>query len=143
MSFRKYLIPLLIISLLALGALGFAQSTTTGDVSGTVTDSSGAVVPNAPVTLKNNSTGRTQSTNTNGTGAYRFSLVQPGDYIVEASSSGFQPASRPVSVTLGAATTANLKLDPNSKIETVEVTGDIASVETENANLNTTFNSKQ
>lgn len=49
-----------------------AQSLTTGDITGTVTDPSGAVVPNAQVMLKNLDSGTTQTRNTNAQGVYRF-----------------------------------------------------------------------
>jgi hypothetical protein len=54
-----------------------AQSLVSGDLTGTVTDPSGAVVPAATVTLKSDTTGATHTTTTNSSGAYRFSLLQP------------------------------------------------------------------
>ena len=58
----------------------FGQSLTSGGVTGTVTDPSGAAVPNATVTLKNNDTGAAASVTSNDTGAYRFALLNPGSY---------------------------------------------------------------
>jgi len=55
----------------------WAQTATTGQVTGAVTDPSGAVVGNASVTLKNTDTGRVQTAKTNDAGLYNFSLVQP------------------------------------------------------------------
>jgi carboxypeptidase family protein len=55
----------------------FGQSLTTGGVTGTVTDPSGAAVANATVTLKNNDTGAAVSGVSNSTGAYRFALLNP------------------------------------------------------------------
>ena len=57
-----------------------AQSLISGDLTGTVTDPSGAVVPNATVTLKSDATGETRTATTNANGAYRFSLLGPGSY---------------------------------------------------------------
>jgi len=54
-----------------------AQSSTTGEISGTVSDPSGAVVSNVPVTLKNIDKGYTQSATTNSQGAYRFPALDP------------------------------------------------------------------
>ena len=59
-----------------------AQSLVSGDLTGTVTDPSGAVVPGATVTLKNDATGATRTTTTNSSGSYRFSLLQPGSYTI-------------------------------------------------------------
>ncbi|HEX4748963.1 MAG TPA: carboxypeptidase-like regulatory domain-containing protein [Bryobacteraceae bacterium] len=57
---------------------------TTGGIAGTVTDPTGAFIPNATATLKSLSNGSTQTTTTNAQGAFSFSLLQPGDYTVEA-----------------------------------------------------------
>ena len=54
-----------------------AQSLVTGDLTGTVTDPSGAVVSGATVTAKSTGTGASRTTTTNSNGAYRFSLLQP------------------------------------------------------------------
>ena len=62
---------------LALLPTSFAQTTTTSELSGTVADPSGAVVPNAKVALKSVETGSAQSSQTNATGFYKFSLLQP------------------------------------------------------------------
>ena len=66
------------------GVYGFAQSVTSGDLTGTVTDASGAVVPQATVTLKSTSDGSSQTTGTNQSGSYHFSLLKPGNYVVRA-----------------------------------------------------------
>src|SRR5215470_20152107 len=87
-----------------------AQNLTSGDVVGTITDPSGAILPNAAVTLKNSGTGQTQTTTTNMTGAYRFSLLTPGAYTVSANASGFETISRPVTVAVGQASTLNMQL---------------------------------
>ena len=70
------LVVTVVLGILAISAS--AQSLTSGDVTGTVTDPSGAVVGNATVTLKNNQTGSTQSHAADGQGVYRFSLLAPG-----------------------------------------------------------------
>src|ERR1700686_2517345 len=72
-----------------LTAVAPAQSTQTGDVTGTVTDPSGAVVPGASVTLKSLDTGGSQSTTTNQSGDFRFTLLKPGRYSVSATQTVF------------------------------------------------------
>ena len=121
----------------------WAQTATTGQVTGAVTDPSGAVVPNASVTLKSTDTGRTQTAKTNAAGLYNFSLVQPGNYTLTVNAQGFQASSRNLTVALGSNTAANLQLSLSSTSETLEVTGNLATVETEDANLNTTFDARQ
>src|SRR6185437_4243937 len=73
-----------------------AQSTTSGDIAGSVTDPSGASIPDATVTIKNNGTGATNTATTNGTGGYRFSLLPPGTYMLSVTQSGFGTQQRQV-----------------------------------------------
>ena len=77
-------LALVLFVLSLLGLYGFAQSVTSGDLSGTVTDTSGAIIPEATVTLKSTSEGTSQTTITNQSGNYHFSLLKPGNYIVSA-----------------------------------------------------------
>jgi hypothetical protein len=121
----------------------WAQTTTTGDISGVVTDPTGAVIPNASVALKNVDTGSTQSATTNSQGSYRFALLSPGNYSVSASATGFQPVTQRVNVSLGSSASGNLQLSLSSSSTTVEVTGQTTAVETDNANLNTNFSPEQ
>src|SRR5580698_7204505 len=77
-------------SLLLLATVSFSQTMTTGDIVGTATDVSGAIVPNATVTIKLVDTNETHSAKTNTNGQYRFSLLQPGDYTVTADATGLK-----------------------------------------------------
>src|ERR1700730_15837015 len=72
-----------------------AQTTTTGSIAGKVTDPSGAVVPDAKVSLRDVDKGSAQETKANKDGVYRFDLLAPGNYSVSATSSGFQTTTRP------------------------------------------------
>ena len=71
-------------------SLTWAQSSTTGALRGTVTDSTSAVVPGVTVTLTNNATSQSQTTTTDSKGSYRFSLLAPGAYAVTFSAQGFK-----------------------------------------------------
>jgi len=97
------------------------QSLTTGDITGTVTDPSKAVLPNAPVILKSLDTGATQTTATNQQGVYRFRLLKPGSYSVEISQPGFQQIERKLDVAVGQIVTADLSLQLGQTTQTVEV----------------------
>ena len=57
-----------------------AQTIVTGGFSGTITDPTGAIVPEANLTLTNTSTGENFVTTSTATGGYAFSLLKPGDY---------------------------------------------------------------
>lgn len=113
----------------------FGQSLTTGGVTGTVTDPSGAAVPNATVTLKNNDTGAAVSGVSNSTGAYRFALLNPGSYTVSVAAPGFSGVHQNVSVAVGQSSTVNVKLEVAAFATTVEVTAQGGVLQTDNGNV--------
>src|ERR1700723_3691136 len=121
-----------------------AQTQTTGEITGVVTDQSGAAVPSAKITLKDNSKGTTVTTETNKDGVYHFQLLLPSNYTVSATSSGFQEAKRTVNVELGQATSADIQLTIGSASVTVTVEAQNQPLlQTENGNVATTFNHQQ
>jgi hypothetical protein len=74
----RFLPTLLLFTLVSVFA--FSQSSTSGSITGVVTDPSGAVVPNAKVTITSDATGQVLNTTTNGERFYRFAFLQPGSY---------------------------------------------------------------
>jgi outer membrane receptor protein involved in Fe transport len=135
----RFLAALALLFSLAIPA--FSQSTTAGDVTGTVTDPSGAVVPNAKVAAKSEASGSSLSTTTNGEGAYRFSLLQPGSYVLRVEASGFQPANGKVQVSVGQVIAANFQLAVSGGVTTVEVTA--GAINTDTADNTTGVNLQQ
>src|ERR1039457_6320423 len=71
-------------------AMAFAQ--TGGQITGEVSDPTGALVPNATVTVTNSATNMARTTTTNTSGLYSFPALTPGMYQVKAVASGFQTA---------------------------------------------------
>ncbi len=65
-----------------------------GSVAGKITDNTGAIVPNAPVSLKNEATGVTQNGDSNASGEFLFQLLNPGSYTLTVSSQGFKTVER-------------------------------------------------
>jgi len=124
---------------LTVGQAAYAQSNISGDIYGTVTDPSGAVVTNASVTLKNQSTGATYAATTSTSGSYRFSLLKPGPYVVTATAPGFQTSSLQLAVATGQITLGDIKLSVGQGTQTVEVTELEPLLHTENAQLSTSF----
>jgi Carboxypeptidase regulatory-like domain/TonB dependent receptor-like, beta-barrel len=120
-----------------------AQSVTSGDIVGVVADPSGAVLPNVSVTLKSNAKGNMQVQSTNSHGTYRFSLLAPGSYTVSVAAPGFQEAMMSGVVTIGQATTLNIVLSLGGATSTVEVTSDAPLLQTENADVSTSFSQTQ
>src|SRR5260370_22083458 len=68
----------------------YGQTAGTGAMVGTVTDSSGAVIPGATVEAVNASTGQPRTVTTGADGSYRFALLPPGAYNVKFSANGFK-----------------------------------------------------
>jgi hypothetical protein len=138
---KSYVLSLIaVVILLACGialhpATSFGQSLTSGGVTGTITDPSGAAVPNVTVTLKNNDTGASQTTTTNDTGAYRFALLDPGNYTVSTNAQGFQGTKQGVAIAVGQSSTVDLKLQVATAATTVEVSAQGGAVQTDNGNV--------
>src|SRR5271163_2659064 len=69
---------------------GVARAQSSGDLTGTVSDPSGAVIPNANVTLTSVETGKQRTTTSNGAGIFDFPSLDVGDYNLSASATGFE-----------------------------------------------------
>jgi hypothetical protein len=137
------LAAVLCVVILTLVSRPMAQNIVTGGISGTVTDPSGAVISSATINLKSNTTGETQTTITGATGLYNFPLLKPGSYTVSISQTGFRTFNETVDVPLGQIATANIKLVVGNTSETVEVSGQVPLLQTEDANISTTYNEAQ
>jgi len=115
----------------------------TGSITGTVTDASGAVVTGAKVTLTNEGTGASLSTSAGSDGGYKFTPLRIGSYKVDASAQGFKTSSEPhISVDVGSNVLVNLKLQPGSVNETIEVTSEAPLLQTQDASVGQVVNQK-
>ena len=111
----------LILACLLAAVSVFAQSTT-GGVNGTITDTTGAVVPGTSVTLSNVGTGVEVTTEANATGFFVFVNVQPGNFTLVAEQTGFKTALLPTfNVGVNQTVTQNLSLEVGAVTETIEV----------------------
>jgi hypothetical protein len=121
----------------------FAQ-TTSGDLVGTVRDPSGAVIPNAAVTVTNVATGVAVSLKSGDSGEFRASNLLPGKYDLAVSSSGFQPYTlHGVTVELNKASTTNVTLSVGANT-TVEVAAEAGvALDTTTTNLTQTFSNTE
>ena len=104
-------------------------------VSGIVTDSQGGAVPNAKISIKNVATNVSLETATNASGAYTAPNLNPGDYTVSVSASGFSTAVSKVTLTVGAKQEMNFSLVVGQLTQTVEVTGAAVQVELTNSTI--------
>jgi hypothetical protein len=101
---------------------------------GTVTDSTGAGVPNAKIVATENNTGISRNGQTNDSGNYVFSDLTPGNYSVSAEQTGFKRAVRPqIDVIVNSTVRVDLVLQPGEVSETVNVTAESPILQTERA----------
>ena len=120
-----------------------AQSGTSGAISGTVTDASGAVIANASVTATEIGTKATRAGQTDAGGHYLFSQVNPGTYRIVVRLTGFADAvSEPTPVGVGRDVALNFTLQVNSATQTVEVTAQQGLLSLDNPNTSTTLEAK-
>lgn len=123
--------------------VAFAQTTTTGAISGVITDQSGAAVANASITLTNTATRASQKAVSSGSGSYRFDLLAPGTYQIQVNSSGFANLESLVIVNSSQVVAADLKLAVGSESQTIEVSTVAALINAENGNVATTVTQLQ
>lgn len=128
--------------MIALFVLGFSQALRGQAVSatlvGTVTDNSGAIVPQATVTITESATGITHTDITNGSGNYTFPNLTPGTYSVTITSKGFKKEVRAgIDVAVNTTTRVDIVLQPGAVTETVTVTGAPPIMETDRADVST------
>jgi len=120
---------------LSAGAPAWAQAGR-GDINGTVTDPSGAVIPGAAVTALNHATGIAQSTVTTRGGLYSFVSLNPGTYEVTASHKGFENVAEDnVSVSVDQVSTVNIALRVGSVRDTVTVSASLDLLDTSNSTV--------
>jgi len=133
----------LVVMALLVPSVVLAQSTTNGAISGTVTDSTGAVIPNLSVALKSLEKGFTQEAKTNTQGFYQFPLLEPGTYSITIAAPSFKTLTETVTVSVGANAIINPKLEVGAAGTTVEVSAESALLQTESSEVSTTFNARE
>jgi outer membrane receptor protein involved in Fe transport len=115
-----------------------AAQSTSASLSGTVTDSSRAVVPGATVDVLNNDTGTHRRATTNGAGIYSVPVLPPGNYTIEVEKAGFKDVKRPdVVLHVQDAVDIPFVLSVGSSTETVTVTAGAPILNTQDATVGT------
>jgi hypothetical protein len=115
-----------------------------GNIIGTVTDPSGADVPDAKVTATDLAKGITQTTTTNAAGHYSLNNLTPGNYTVAIEAKGFKKfVQESLPVIVGTSSTLNTTLEVGSATESVTVTGAPPLIETDRAEVSTDLSSGQ
>src|SRR5258708_6880147 len=129
------------VSIFGFAAAAWAQN---GSISGTVSDSTGAVVASAQVSVRDILTGAARVTTTNSQGFFEFLAVRPSKYELTVEAKGFEKAvKRDIDVVVGMESHLNLALRPGSASETVEVTVEVPLIEPEKTNVSYSIESRQ
>jgi hypothetical protein len=113
-----------------------------GTFSGTVTDASGAVVPQARISIKNVATDISTTTLTNSEGLYSAPNLLPGEYELTISATGFKTEIRSgINLTVGAQQVLNITLQVGDTAQQIQVTGAAPVVELASSTINAVVSS--
>ncbi len=135
--------PAALLTLLILCTTVAFGQLTTADILGTVTDASGAVVPNATVTLTNLGTNQTRVAQSSGSGDYTFTLLPVGHYSVSVKATGFEASiNKDLSVEAGDRARNDVHLQTGSASTTVEVQATTPLLQADSATVSSTVTAK-
>jgi hypothetical protein len=145
LPYMKVVLQLCLLSvLLAFGLVvtGLAQAPV-GDISGTVYDESGAVIPNAQVTITNKETGLLRNLTSNAAGVFSASALPAGQYEVRVEVSGFRTEVRDATVAVGGLTTSDMHLQVGASKDIVTVEAVTPQIEYESHAIEGVVNRQQ
>src|SRR5215813_1418954 len=149
-NMKRILVSALTIILLTAGALvvvnsAFAQAViTVAQLNGTVRDSTGSVVANATVSLRNLDTNRAYMSTSDASGYYIVPNLPPGSYELNVSYTGFEPYARSgVQLRVGQTATLDVTLAVQGRRDVVEVTVDTPAIEVTRTELSNVIETKQ
>jgi hypothetical protein len=142
--FQFWLVSWALLAMIIMGSVPAHGQLDAGTINGTVTDSTGAVIPGVEVVITNKGTGQSRTTVTNQTGSYSVPSLDPGAYTLTFSKSGFD-TSRQEGMTLHVAQVANLNvtLAVGSATQTVEVSASTISLDSTDTSLGTVIHEQQ
>jgi hypothetical protein len=122
----------------------FAQaSPTSGVIQGSITDASGAAVPNAQITITNSGTGITRTATTDASGLYNSGSLNPGQYSIQVTAPGFQTLQSTVGVNVNVVSGGNFRLSVGKSSETVTVQAGALQVNSEQSTVQNTLSTAQ
>jgi len=137
----SFLLMLLVCFLVCRAPFARAQQGT-GNIAGTVVDTTGAVVPNADLAIQNVQTQRVTHLTTNGTGFYNSPALNVGSYLVTVTQAGFKVSQAHVTVDVDKRVEANFTLSAGATDQIVEVTSSPPAMNTTSATLGTVLGAK-
>ncbi len=134
----------LFLFLLSLTSTLLVAQTSKGTLTGVVRDASGAVIPNATVSIKSQLTGEIRTTQSNESGEYRLDAVNPSVYTINTEVSGFAPSQiTDVNVTPSVVTSHDITLSVGTVTGTVTVQATTNNINLENGHLSGTIDSSE
>lgn len=115
-----------------------------GSLVGAITDSSGAVVPQAEVRIVQNETNQSRQTLTNDAGTYNFPTLPQGNYTVSVVKSGFEKfVQQNVAISIGSVVRVDAALNVGATSETVTVAGQVAQLQTDKGEVRSEISTKE
>jgi hypothetical protein len=141
---RSRLNKLMKFALVVLALAAGAHAQTFGEITGLVTDTSGALVPGARVTITNVNTGATRATTSNTAGVYSVPSLPPGVYTVRAEADGFQSVVRSdIELQVQQTARLNFEMAVGQVTETIQVTGGAPLLTTEDATVGSVIENRR
>lgn len=134
-AFVLFLAVGFVTSLVSVPSASAQVSTSTGSVTGTITDPQGAAVPNAKVTVSNPDAGINQMVTTTSMGFFNVGALAPGKYNIKVEATSFKTLTTTATVQVGQISTVNVKLELGSSNTVIEVTGAAVAVNAEQATV--------
>ncbi|NYF50603.1 TonB-dependent receptor [Tunturiibacter gelidoferens] len=135
--------PAYLLALLVLFTSAAFAQLTTADILGTITDATGAVVPNATVVLTNTGTNEKRTTTSNSSGDYSFNILPVGHYSISVKATGFEAAiTKDLSVEAGDRARNDVHLQLGAESTVVEVTASTPLLQADSATVSSTVTAK-
>ena len=132
------LLLVLVVSLVTIFGTGLYAQENVGHIRGTVSDATGAVIPDVTVTLEHEATGVVKEVATNSAGAYAFIRLPLGEYSVRTRAEGFKSGERLLRIVSFVTQTVDFALEIGDVTETVSVTAQVLTVDTSSNVVGTT-----
>ena len=140
----RFLLSFVVLVAVAMSLTGELQAQTLGEITGVVSDSTGAVIVGAKVTATNTGTNAARTAVTNDSGIYSFPAMQPGAYTLKVEMAGFKSFNE-TGIRLQVQQTARIDvaMEVGEVTQTIEVSGGGALLTTENATVGTVIENKR
>src|SRR5882672_12776461 len=143
-KFARFIILLACLLMVAATVPLFAQTSGTGAITGTIMDSTGAVIPGASIEATNTGTGQQRTVTTGADGTYNFGLLPPGVYSLKVTANGFRTTEvSKLTVNVTETPVLDRRLEIGAQADQVTVEANAEVIQTTNASLGTVLGGGQ